>query len=339
MRSIFILFVPIFVFNSFSFDDPLTGISDNAEGSYTNASQNVIVLPFGARQLSMGITGVALADEEETQPFNPAGLGLANNRYIGGSLSYINNYFNCTYQFLNANNLGISCALLNNTFQGRSDKWTVHYLDILISSGYSFYKNKYFNHSIGIGFEYSETKSSLRYRSSSGCNLGYVVKFMNRVNLGICLKNIQANINKTDTSFHEAMVPIELLEGIGYNDHFDYNNYDFLRLSFEFSARTNMWHSSTTSGICIGGELKIFNSLSIRSGYNSPFPGREIFGIGNGISLFNHFDIDISKDFFFSRTLSSLIENGRIGQASEISISFYTLLKWNKNDLTWWKQN
>ena len=44
-----------------------------------------LVFPPGARSLGMGEVGTALADDEDVLYYNPAGLGMQNNRWHGGA--------------------------------------------------------------------------------------------------------------------------------------------------------------------------------------------------------------------------------------------------------------
>lgn len=46
-----------------------------------------LAFPFGARGTGMGETGVSLADDESVVFWNPAGLGVRNERWHGGSVS------------------------------------------------------------------------------------------------------------------------------------------------------------------------------------------------------------------------------------------------------------
>lgn len=47
-----------------------------------------LIFPFGARSCSMGETGTALADDESALYYNPAGLGVQNSRWQGGSAGH-----------------------------------------------------------------------------------------------------------------------------------------------------------------------------------------------------------------------------------------------------------
>jgi hypothetical protein len=46
-----------------------------------------LVFPSGARSLGMGQVGTALADDEDVLFYNPAGLGMENNRWHGGAIT------------------------------------------------------------------------------------------------------------------------------------------------------------------------------------------------------------------------------------------------------------
>jgi hypothetical protein len=46
-----------------------------------------LVFPSGARSLGMGEVGTALADDEDVLYYNPAGLGMQNNRWHGGAIT------------------------------------------------------------------------------------------------------------------------------------------------------------------------------------------------------------------------------------------------------------
>jgi hypothetical protein len=59
----------------------------NAAGVFAVGQSAVITLvfPSGSRSMAMGEVGTALADDEQVQFYNPAGLGMDNSRWHGGA--------------------------------------------------------------------------------------------------------------------------------------------------------------------------------------------------------------------------------------------------------------
>lgn len=63
-------------------------LSSSAFGDIGQSAVITLSFPYGARSYAMGEVGAALADDESTVFWNPAGLGQLNERWRGGSISY-----------------------------------------------------------------------------------------------------------------------------------------------------------------------------------------------------------------------------------------------------------
>jgi len=68
----------------------LLSLLTSATGAFGQSAVEILTIPFGARQNAMGEVGAALADDESTVFWNPAGLGPVNERWQYGALSYFN---------------------------------------------------------------------------------------------------------------------------------------------------------------------------------------------------------------------------------------------------------
>jgi len=66
----------------------LVSLSSSASGAIGQSAIITYVFPYGARTNGMGEVGAALADDESTIFWNPAGLGPRNERWWGGSFTH-----------------------------------------------------------------------------------------------------------------------------------------------------------------------------------------------------------------------------------------------------------
>ena len=66
----------------------LLSLYTSATGSIGQAAIITLELPYGARTNAMGDVGAALADDESTVFWNPAGLGPVNERWQGGAFTH-----------------------------------------------------------------------------------------------------------------------------------------------------------------------------------------------------------------------------------------------------------
>jgi hypothetical protein len=62
----------------------ITGMVSISHAGVGQSAVITLVFPYGARSYAMGEVGTALADDESVLFFNPAGLDVPNERYIGG---------------------------------------------------------------------------------------------------------------------------------------------------------------------------------------------------------------------------------------------------------------
>ncbi|HEX2955210.1 MAG TPA: PorV/PorQ family protein [Chitinispirillaceae bacterium] len=63
-------------------------LNSGSSAGVGESAVSTLVFPFGARSGGMGEVGTALADDESALYFNPAGLGVPNERWQWGAVSY-----------------------------------------------------------------------------------------------------------------------------------------------------------------------------------------------------------------------------------------------------------
>ena len=326
-------------------------------------SQYILTLPIGTRSLGMGGTGYAIANDGTATFFNPAILGMRNPRFYGGEAQYfrepmifdvVRSYYSLNWQHQQLNKFGFS--VYSNQIDGGNsdvidtnrnviDSW--HTIDIsgAIGIGYCFYKNNILTHSTGIAAKYyrssiiSEQDGEKYHGYALSYDLGYLLQIIDKFRLGIVIKNLGPRVNwKENDSTTDKIGQTSLFAaGIGYIDNFDHGKLKVLTFSIELSFRKFIDESYglDKDKLLTGFECNLFNTIQLRSGYNRFFEDElksiNEFSFGTGISLFNHFNVDIFWSFDDD---GFEIDDPQYG----FSISMTRILEWNKKDKKWWRK-
>jgi hypothetical protein len=333
-------------------------------GSFAAAS---LYFPAGARSRAMGNTGFALSDDETSLYHNPAGLGLRNSRFNGGSLSWFfshylfdfsNSYSALEYQNDRIPGLGFS-SYVNGFNYGRIDEvaigqdgqpyntgvtWHNYEFTVAAGAGYCFLSNRSVDNSMGISIKYfrEAMDNSAGTGGSAGStfatDIGYLLQVMKRVRLGIVLRNIGPDIayKGNGTSNNTQKLPVNLAWGAGYKESFDYGKLKLLGISSETSLSTlfNMDNynpdSKPQNDLHTGVEICIVKTFYPRLGYSVYLPDntRQITW-GMGFGMFNHFQLDL---FWVHYDRSAVWDSPVFGFA----VSFDRILNWRSADRKWW---
>lgn len=331
----------------------------NAFGEYS------LYMPIGVRSKGMGSTGYALSDDETSLYYNPAGLGLRNYRWNGGAISFFispiptdvyNTFYSIVYQNQNLPQLGFSSywnhvdfGTLDELVEGpdgqpvsTGNKWFSYEFTIASGAGYSFCSNGLVDNSAGIAVKYyrsliGSTAGTSNFSASAfAIDLGYIFQLISKFRFGLVLRNIGTDISynfKDTTGFNNSKLPVSLVCGLGYKDSFNYMKLRILDISSEFSLLKifnrdyHYINGLNIYSINTGADFSFFKTLSTRFGYSESFSSSfNYFTWGAGLSLFNHFDLDIFQCIY-------------VGDAQPtygFSFCFKRVLNWNINDLRWW---
>jgi hypothetical protein len=225
-----------------------------------------LIFPGGTRECGMGEVGTALADDEYTTYWNPAGLGVANERFDGGAVSFSqqrllpafikNNDFwhqmgTVAYQPLDEKfgGFGFNTNLIN---MGESEWTSSDTTDTTIHKSRSYeavytlsYGNslKFFNHPnhyIGINAKF--IYSALAPGSGGSGNgiakgvafdVGYLWQFLPYLRFGLTLANMGPSVYYVDPK-NRAAIPFTINTALAYSQKFSINSYRLLDINAEF---------------------------------------------------------------------------------------------------------
>jgi hypothetical protein len=301
-----------------------------------------LIVPTGVRSIAMGSCGYALSDDEMSLFYNPAGLGLKNERWNGGALYYsaiqyygAASYYGIAYQNENAPNLGYSIYLnqygaTNNPYENT----------VSTGAGYNFYSNDFVENAIGVAVKYLhyyygyDSWKDEAHTSPVAFDVGYVLQMLNRIRLGFAIKNLGPDITETinDSMTNRFRMPFMIATGCGYKDAFNFENLRVLDLSAEISfANLNQYYSRNENTIQTGIDLQFFRIFSVQFGYSKDLNGN-LYNVswGTGFSLFNHFDFNfVWAEDHRSDPYYNEVQMG-------ISTAFKRMLKWSSKDRRWW---
>ena len=273
-----------------------------------------------ARTRGMGMAGYVLADDEAVLFYNPAGLGLKNGRWNGGAVSYFPDVADERQRHV------LSIAYKNEKldmlgFSGQFYQLYPGFYESSIGSGWRFFSNDIIDNSIGISLKlYDYSRGTVFYGDA-----GYLFQVIKRFRIGAVVKTIPLDGN-VQTPF--------LFTGIGYKDSFNGNTYHVIDISTELTYGHWLFYPFTNDAyfkgnLNYGFELTFLKSFSGRFGFETILSQMTLSPtIGTGISLFNHFDIDI---FAYMDA-----NHWYWDSPSGISFSFKRILNWSRSDLNWW---
>lgn len=229
-------------------------ISSNvfAHPFYFESDRMFMNLPYGGRQNAMGGTGTALADDETTLYYNPAGLARDNERFKSGALSMsheqlcpelgiadmqVANY-SLVYKpnKLNIGGFGLS-------FTHSDELWENNEIEIGLSHSFNLRswnsERHYFGYSIkylhkNFNFEiYSDLEDSYiydqdtnvpqkisDYANTFAVDLGYVFDISPEFHFGLTAKNIGPD-TKVPVTNYKLFLPSSFNAAIAYTGKFD----------------------------------------------------------------------------------------------------------------------
>ena len=221
----------------------------------------------GARQISMGNSDVAKADDVFTLFNNPAGLSQIAWREVGvyyspapfGLTELANGYIAYNEPF----SFG-SLAVGGMTYGFDL------YRETKILLGYSYnYENKFFG---GVAVNYLTT--SIQNYGSDGAffiNVGVLAYLSERLRLGFTFENV----NRASIGNEKDQVPVVLRSGISY---------DLLEeFSLNIAAEKDVKYNPSFH---FGFEYNVIEHLSLRSGFSNE-PSRYSAGVGLNYSIFS----------------------------------------------------
>jgi hypothetical protein len=231
--------------------------------------QNTLVSPHGtARSLGMGQVGYALADDECALFFNPAGLGVANNRWNGGAASGYRekNYssINTSYSLAYQNDLlkyaGFGAYVYRDAYPKDRETDSLgttlrelqpYQMAAALGGGYALLTNGLMTHSIGVSVKYfrfvtywieadmsslKQSVTSTTIGNAASFDVGYLLNLFNCLRLGLTVKNLGPPIwYRDDHSTKTWSQPLMLAAGIGYKNDFGTSTVTILDLANEFS--------------------------------------------------------------------------------------------------------
>jgi hypothetical protein len=320
--------------------------------------QITLYMPTGVRSGAMGGCGYALSDDETALFYNPAGLGLRNERWNGGALYYsssnydfgfTNDYYGVAYQNEKLPKLGFSGYLNRMDYGAITQTWfdssgnivSGGKLDDLeftaaIGGGYNLFENEFAANAVGLAIKYYRHQAfGENFTGPIVFDAGYVVQMMGRIRLGIVLKNIGPDITGTinDSTKETEKLPFTFGTGFGYKDAFNIENLRVLDLSSEFSYSSvrRGFSSRLDNSIQTGIDLQFFRIFSAQLGYSLDLTYNYYnLSWGTGFSLFNHFEFN----FFWEQYHSSYGYDNYV--KTGVSTSFKRVLNWSRKDRRWW---
>lgn len=253
----------------------------------------------GARQISMGNSDVAKADDIFTLFNNPAGLSHLGWREVGiyyspapfGLSELANGYvaYNEPFSFG-------SIALGGMTYGYEL------YRETKILLGYSYnYENKFFG---GIAINYLTT-SIQNYGSDAAfyINLGVLAYLSERFRLGFAFENA----NRASIGNEKNQIPVVLKSGISY---------DLLEeFSFNIAAEKDLEYKTSFQ---FGFEYNIIEHLALRSGFSNE-PAKYSAGVGINYSIFSlDYAFFTHQDLGLTHQAGLLISFGKEGSRNSM---------------------
>jgi hypothetical protein len=294
----------------------------------------------------MGNCGYALSDDETSLFYNPAGLGLKNERWNGGAfyLSSLhfdvgtgNTYYGIVYQNERLPRLGFSFNL--NQFGSTENPYENA---ASIGGGFNFYSNDFESSAIGVAIKYYsfyDAGYGWKYESHTNpvaIDAGYLMQIFDRFRIGFSLKNMGPDLSNSfndtiNTRTTKQKLPFVIGAGLGYKDAFDFENLRVLDLcsGFSFEGVNEYYGGKMDNSIQTGIDLQFFRIFSVQFGYSIDltYKANEV-SWGTGFSLFNHFEFN----FAWAKYTTPYDEFMNTG----FSTAFKRILKWSGKDRRWW---
>jgi hypothetical protein len=309
--------------------------------------QATLSAAIGVRSKAMGSCGYALSDDETSLFYNPAGLGLQNDRWNGGAVYWSSsyyygtaqNYYGIAYQNENAPKLGFSIYL--NQFGNGEDP---HENTVSAGGGYNLFSNDLVQNAIGAAVKYYryyydfDTYGYVPWKDDAhtspvAFDAGYLLQFINRFRVGIVFKNIGPDITDVinDSLTEKFRLPLVIATAFGYKDAFNLENLRVLDLSAEISL-SNLYGQFEGNGFTIqtGIDLQFLRIFSLQFGYWKylDYPAYYL-SWGTGFSIYNHFEFNVG--------FSKMCGGGDYENDLQMGIStaFKRMLNWSAKDRKW----
>jgi hypothetical protein len=233
--------------------------------------QHPLTEAVGTRSAAMGGTGYALADDEATLFYNPAGLGIKNERWESGALSASYKYspmvhdtrlgsLNIAFQTPELTSFGFSLYYDNyeEKTQGMhiddnseiiDNSTFMHYNEsaLALGAGYSFHSGKDFLHSLGIGLKWYHESTSNKgekaffYANTYAFDFGYLLEIAEQFRIGLSVKNIGPDYDQINGGENVGQASLCFLTAasIGYKKSFTTSDsLRILDLSSEITSQT-----------------------------------------------------------------------------------------------------
>jgi hypothetical protein len=223
-----------------------------------------------AKALSLGHASTALGDEASAISSNPAGLGFFKRTGFQVSLSRLFDLDELSEKELYLVYPFKSLSLGAGTYIfGKSD----YYQETVLVSAFGYQLKDYL--SFGSNLKYMRVSFSPAYKALSawGMDLGAIVKFDNKIQLGAVVKNF----NQPELLDNSDDIPTIFSSGMAVFP------FEEVTLTFDFS-----YDERDKGQLHFGQEVKLIKNLPLRFGIQTS-PARYAFGVGFD---FERMDID-----------------------------------------------
>jgi hypothetical protein len=224
-----------------------------------------LVFPSGARSHAMGEVGTALADDEQVAFFNPAGLGMDNDRWHGGAVTEFYEqllpafkipdlwHHNMAWMFQPANREIGGFAVFWNYINFGTNAWTDEngyikgrarsYEEVFnISWGFNFHEIGLKNHYFGLSVKYALSALAPGYGPGGegigqtiAFDAGYLWQCLPGLRVGLNLQNMGPAIFYVSESEKDP-IPFTINLGLAYTHDFNIGNLQIGQIRTEVRA-------------------------------------------------------------------------------------------------------
>jgi hypothetical protein len=259
----------------------------NVLGDGLPLSKIVLTEPIGTRSAAMGGTGCALADDESALFYNPAGLGIRNERWESGALTSSTKttdqdllsfgYWGLVFQSSTIPKLGFS-VYWEHTRDLHSEYFRYSKESFLSAgAGFNFFSNSFLSNSAGLALKWYHEKIENDYNTTSeasplireefntyadgfAVDLGYILEIVDQFRIGLFLKNIgpDYNLKRDGENIEQYTFPFQTVASLGYKKSFtsSLSKLRILDLASEISYKTKHSEIPLSSRIKDGYYLK-----------------------------------------------------------------------------------
>lgn len=341
----------------------------NVKGYGLPLPRIILTEPIGSRSSGMGGTGYALADDETALFFNPAGLGIRNERWESGALTASTKHVSMNgtpklwgfvFQEPTISKLGFSVY-----WEQIDNIYAEYYKEYSLSAGagFTFFSNTFISNSAGLALKwYHESietdmfvtrDESDSYSNVFAVDLGYILEIANQFRIGLSLKNISSDyhLKRDGENVKLSALPFQTAVSLGYKKSFSssLNKLRVLDLASEITYKTkhsetplsertgdrNYWKSSYLQ---TGVDFCFLKSISTRFGYVKHFnytyeDEREFKYDWHALSWGIGLSLFNHFDFDFFRQ-KEFVSGYSVNQG--FSTSYKRAFKWSRSDRKWW---